>query len=82
MAQRIKKKQRLAQLQWARWIRRYPGRYLAVVDGKVLAVGRSRLAAFKKIEKKVPQNKEVGLFYIPTPNQYPMLLHAISLPRN
>lgn len=67
---------------WASWIRKYPGRYIAVVDGKVLAVGKSRLAVFQKIEKKIPRDKEVGLFYIPSPNQYPMLLHAFSLSRH
>jgi len=69
-------------LHWAQWVRRYPGRYVAVVDGKVLGVGRSRLSAFRKIEKKISPQKEVGLFYIPTPDQYPMLLHAIFLSRN
>lgn len=77
-----KSREKTTDLCWARWVRRYPGRYIAVVDGKVLAVANSRLNAFKKVEKKIPSHKEVGLFYIPTPAQYPMLLHALSLPRN
>ena len=59
---------------WSRWIRSYPGRYIAVVDGKVLAVGRTRIGAFRKVEKKLPPRKEVGLFYIPSPRQFPMVL--------
>lgn len=65
------KKRSSVDLHWAQWVRRYPGRYIAVVDSKVLAVGRSRLSAFKKVEKKVSAQKEIGLFYIPTPDQYP-----------
>ena len=67
---------------WNRWVRNYPGRYIAVIDGKVMAVSTTRLGAFRKVEKKLPPKKEVGLFYIPSPKQFPMILHAISLPRN
>ncbi len=63
-------------LHWARWIRRYPGRYIAVVDGEVRAVAKSRIKAFQKIEKDLPPRKEVGLFYIPTPKQFPMVLEC------
>lgn len=77
-----KKKNHLFDLYWARWVRKYPGKYIAVVDGKVMAFGKSRLAAFKKIEKKIPSGKEVGLFYIPSRDQYPFLLHALSLSGN
>lgn len=77
-----RKQKTVVDLNWARWVKKYPGRYIAVIDGKVLAVGRSRWAAFKKIEKKIEPKKAVGLFYIPSPDQYPMLLHALSLPRN
>lgn len=77
-----RKKRTAFDLNWARWVKKYPGRYIAVMDGKVLAVGRSRWLAFKKVEKKLPPRKEIGLFYIPSPDQYPMLLHVLSLSRN
>ena len=69
----MKKKKQNYDLLWARWVRKYPGKYIAVVDNKVMAVGKSRLLAFKKMEKMTPTNKEIALLYIPSPKQYPML---------
>jgi hypothetical protein len=63
-------------------VRKYPGSYIVVVDGKVLSAGRSMLSAYKKVSKTIPTKKEVGLFYIPAKGQYPMLLNALSLPRD
>ncbi len=63
-------------LHWAGWVKKYPGRYIAVLDGKVKAVAKSRLAAFKKIEKTLLPKQTVGIFYIPSPRQYPMLLRS------
>lgn len=61
-------------LLWSSWVKRYPGRYIAVLDGKVKAVAKSRLAAFKKVEKQLLPKQAIGIFYIPSPHQYPMLL--------
>lgn len=63
-------------LLWASWIKKYPGRYIAVIDGKVKAVAKTRLNAFKKVEKLLSPKQPVGIFYIPSPSKYPMLLKS------
>ena len=53
---------------------RYRGRYVAVINGRVVAAGRNQLAVFKKAEKGIPKNKEIGIFYIPAKSDLPLLL--------
>lgn len=54
--------------------RRYGGQYAAVIDGRVVAVGRSQLSVYKKAEKGVPKDKEIGIYYIPSKSANPLLL--------
>ena len=54
--------------------RQYGGQYAAVIDGRVVAVGRSQLAVYRKAEKGVPKDKEIGIYYIPSQRANPMLL--------
>lgn len=54
--------------------RRYAGKYVVVVDGRVMSSGRDQLSAYKKAEKGIPKGKEVGIFYIPAKNALPLLL--------
>jgi len=48
------------------WARRYAGKFVGVVSEKVIAVGKSRLAVFKKAEKVASPSAKVGVFYFPT----------------
>ncbi len=59
---------------WDNLRRHYPGRYVAVVDGRVIAAGRDQLAVYRKAEKGIPLDKEIGIFYIPIKNARPLLL--------
>lgn len=59
---------------WESLRRRYPGRYVAVVDGRVVASGGDQLMVYRKAEKGIPKDKEIGLFYIPAKNAHPLLL--------
>lgn len=67
------RKDKLARLM-ERCGRRYAGRYVAVVSGRVVAFGRSQLAVFRKAERHVPKEKEISLFYIPSKSANPLLL--------
>ena len=67
------KKDNLARLM-VRLGRRYAGRYVAVIDGRVVAAGRSQLTVYKKAEKGVRKDKEIGIFYIPSRSTNSLLL--------
>ena len=55
--------------------RKHPDRYVAMVNGQVLAVGRDQFAVLKKARKMVPDKKEtVGLFYLPGKKKHLYLL--------
>ncbi|MBI3540594.1 MAG: hypothetical protein HY073_00355 [Deltaproteobacteria bacterium] len=57
-----------------RLTRRHGGQYVAVVDDHVVAVGKSQLAVYRKAEKGIPKNKEIGIYYIPSRHANPLLL--------
>ena len=59
---------------WENLRRRYPGRYVAVVDGRVVATGRDQLVVYRKAESGIPIDKEIGIFYVPLKNAHPLLL--------
>ena len=44
---------------------RYGGKYVAVLDDHIVAVGVSQLEAYQRIPKRVPAQCEVGVYYIP-----------------
>ncbi|MBI2885040.1 MAG: shikimate kinase [Candidatus Omnitrophica bacterium] len=45
-------------------IKRYGGRYVAVFDDRVVAVGATQLEAYQRIRPPVPAGREVGIYYI------------------
>ena len=57
-----------------RWGRRYPGKYVGVVDGRAVAVGEDQRNVFRQAEKGIPRNKEVGIFYLPSRKARPFLI--------
>ena len=44
---------------------RYGGKYVAVLDDRIVAVGTSQLDAYQRLPKRVPSTCEVGVYYIP-----------------
>ncbi len=44
--------------------KKYPGKYIAVVDSKLVAIGNSNLEVFKKAKEVYPK-KMVSISYIP-----------------
>lgn len=59
---------------WEKLRRSYPGLYVAVVDDRVVASGRDQLTVYRKAEKGIPIDKEIGIFYVPKKNANPLLL--------
>ncbi|GEM_PF-428484 len=45
--------------------RRYPGRYVAIVDDRVVAVGRSRTGVYRQATQRLPAEKALGVVYLP-----------------
>ena len=52
---------------------KYSGKYIAVVDNKLVAVGDSNLEVFKKAEKKC-RKKMIRISYIPRKDELVTLL--------
>lgn len=48
---------------------RYGGKYIAVMDDNVVGVGATQLKAYREIRRTIPQRREVGIYYIPTPQE-------------
>ncbi len=55
------------------WSKKYPGKYVALVKDKLVAVSDSGLEALKKARKKYPKQKK-SIFYIPTKDETVPLL--------
>lgn len=53
--------------------KKYPGKYIAMVDNKLVAVGISNLEVFKKAKAKHPK-KLVSIAYIPRKDELVTLL--------
>lgn len=51
----------------------YAGRCIAVVKGKLISDGATRIEAYKKAKKMYPKEK-VAIFYIPTEEEMVPLL--------
>lgn len=46
--------------------KKYIGKYIAVADGKIIAVGKDSLHAFEQLKWLFPDKKEgIGIYYIP-----------------
>ncbi len=52
---------------------KYPGRCVAIINNKVVAVGRDRIEAYKKAKKKYPKGR-LSIFYMPTDEETITLL--------
>ncbi|OGX38947.1 MAG: hypothetical protein A3D87_03640 [Omnitrophica WOR_2 bacterium RIFCSPHIGHO2_02_FULL_50_17] len=50
--------------------RKYAGKCVAVVDDAVVAVGKNRTEVYKKAIKNIPKNKKVGVYYLPTKDEF------------
>jgi len=48
---------------------RYSGKYIAVLDDRIVAVGLTHLKAYQAIPQPVPLNREVAIYYIPLPEE-------------
>ena len=55
------------------WSKKYPGKYLAVIGDKLVAINKSANKAFKEAKKKFP-DEEVCIEYIPTKKETITLL--------
>lgn len=54
--------------------RRYAGKYVGIVDGRVVASGKDQWKVFQCAERGIPKDKEIGIFYIPARSGRPLLL--------
>ena len=60
------------------WSLKYPGKYVALVGDKFVAVSGSGLEAFKKAKQMFPKEK-ISTFYIPTEEEtMPLLGYTIT----
>ena len=49
-----------------RFAKQYAGKCVAVVNEKVVAVGKTRLEVFNRAKKNFPAKTKIGVFYFPT----------------
>ena len=49
--------------------RKYAGKHIAMVDDRIVAVGKNRLEVYKKAIKGIPRNKRVGVYYLPSKDE-------------
>ena len=49
--------------------KKYAGKHVALVDNKIVAIGRNRLEVYKKAIKGIPSNKKVGVYYFPSKDE-------------
>ena len=48
---------------------RYGGKYVVVLEDRIVAVGTTHLKAYQRLRKPLPANREVGIYYIPLPEE-------------
>ncbi|MBI5408294.1 MAG: hypothetical protein HZA14_02905 [Nitrospirae bacterium] len=46
--------------------KKYAGKFVAVINEKVIAAGKSRIEVFRKAEKVASPVEKIGVFYFPT----------------
>jgi len=46
--------------------KKYAGKFAAIVNEKIIAVGKNRLEVFKKAEKVASSAEKIGVYYFPT----------------
>jgi hypothetical protein len=50
-------------------MQRYGGKYIVVLDDRIVATGTTQLEAYQHLAKPVPREREVGIYYIPLPEE-------------
>jgi shikimate kinase len=53
---------------------RYGGKYVVVCNGRIIAVGDTQLKAYQAIRRPVAADREVGIYYVPLPDEAPLAL--------
>ena len=49
--------------------RKHAGKHIAMVDNRIVAIGRKASVVYQKAIKNIPKNKTVGIYYLPTKNE-------------
>ena len=52
---------------------KYPGKYLAIVNDKIVVASRSAIYAYREAKRKFPKG-EIGIVYMPTEEETVTLL--------
>jgi len=56
---------------------KYPGKFVAIVDDELIAIGDSELEVYRRAKERYP-DKEVSIAYLPTEEVVTLLcLHAV-----
>ncbi len=48
---------------------RYGGKYIVVVDDRIVASGKTQLEAFRNAPERLTDKREAGIYYIPLPEE-------------
>ena len=48
---------------------RYGGRYVVVVDDRIVGSGETQLEAYQKVSQRLTQHREAGIYYVPLPEE-------------
>ena len=57
---------------------KYPGKHLAIVEDKVVAVGDNALVVFEEAKAKFP-DKKISMVYIPTDEELVTVLWILTI---
>lgn len=57
-----------------RLCQRYGGKYVVVMDDRIVSVGATQLQAFQGVRRTIPSRCEVGIYYIPSSQESPVAL--------
>jgi len=61
---------------------RYGGKYVVVVENRIVASGDSQLEAYQNVPARLPDTREAGIYYIPLPAESVTVLCAAKEFRN
>ena len=48
---------------------RYGGRYIVVVNDRIMSSGQTQLEAYRKVAQRIAQKHDAGIYYIPLPEE-------------
>ena len=49
--------------------KKHAGKHVAIVDEKIVAIGRKASVVYRKAIKNIPKDKAVGIYYLPTKDE-------------